>query len=292
MKVSVIVPTCDRALALASCLDRLGPGRQTIPAHDYEIVVSNDGSDEPVRSMLVARFPFVRLTSGPRNGPAANRNRGAALAHGEWLAFTDDDCLPDAGWLAAILQAVAACSGAVAVEGAVLPADERSGDLIYCPENRDGQRFWSANIAVRRDIFSTVGGFDEHYTAAAHEDQDLYLRLRRVGPVPFASHAIVFHPTRRRRIGGEIGRIGPSLSQWAYHAIKHGVNGCPRPGLGRVVRAAAGFHLRRVGQELYQAHWGNALISGCTLVAVPAVLPWHYFVQKRHAATFTAGGRE
>jgi GT2 family glycosyltransferase len=285
MRLSVIVPTCDRVSALASCLDRLAPGCQTIPAHEYEVVVSNDGKDEPVRSMLAARFPFIRLTSGPRRGPAANRNHGASLAAGDWLAFTDDDCLPDAGWLASILQIASARADAVAVEGAVIPADDRTGDLIYCPENRDGRRFWSANIAVRRDIFSAIGGFDECYTLAAHEDQDLYLRLLPLGPIPFASHAIVFHPTRQRTIVTEIGRIYPSLSQWVYHAIKHGVGGNRRAGFWRIAVAAAGFHLRRVGQELAQAHWGNAVISGCTLMAVPVVLPWQYFTAKRRAGS-------
>jgi GT2 family glycosyltransferase len=290
MKLSVIIPTCDRPSALAACLDRLAATQQTIAAHEYEIVVSNDGLDEPVRSMLSARFPLVRLTDGPRRGPAANRNCGATLARGEWLAFTDDDCLPDAGWLARIRDAAEDCADAVAIEGAVLPADNRTGDLIYCPENRCGQRFWSANIAVRREVFFAVGGFDEHYTSAAHEDQDLYLRLHAVGPVPFAPEAIVFHPTRRRRIAGEIARISPSLSQWVYHTLKHGVEGGDRTSLGRLVTKALGFHLRRVGQELSRAHWGETLISGCTLVAIPALVPVHYLVQKRHVAASPRGG--
>ena len=53
---------------------------------------------------LAQQYPWVSWGRGPRRGPAANRNAGALRARGEWLAFTDDDCVPDPNWLAPVLR--------------------------------------------------------------------------------------------------------------------------------------------------------------------------------------------
>src|SRR5205823_14984267 len=49
------------------------------------------------------RIHYVAVTG--RHGPAAARNAGWKMARGETIAFTDDDCVPDSGWLAAGLTA-------------------------------------------------------------------------------------------------------------------------------------------------------------------------------------------
>lgn len=93
--ISVIIPTCDRNEQLAKCLDCLAPGVQTLPAEQYEVIVTDDGSDLTAEQMILERYLWARWVAGPRIGPAANRNNGVQYARGEWLAFTDDDCLPD-----------------------------------------------------------------------------------------------------------------------------------------------------------------------------------------------------
>src|SRR5690349_12342880 len=113
MRVSVVVPTCDRLDALSRCLSRLAPGSQSLDAAVYDVTVSDDGKLTRASEALAGRFPFIRWTDGPKRGSAANRNHGAVFAKGYLLAFIDDDCIPDADWLGAFASAAAASSAAI-----------------------------------------------------------------------------------------------------------------------------------------------------------------------------------
>lgn len=141
MLFSVIIPTYHRNEDLAKCLECLASGQQRggiIAGCDdppdtntprevdsaqesqsgeeasdptggsthfhYEVIVSDDGRESTAKAMMAERFPWARWVPGPQRGPAANRNNGAKQAEGEWLVFTDDDCLPQAGWLEAFFK--------------------------------------------------------------------------------------------------------------------------------------------------------------------------------------------
>ena len=106
-QISVVIPTYQRPDTLAQCLDRLAPGMQSLDAARYEVIVSDDSTDETSRRMVADRYPWAQWTAGTRRGPAANRNAGARLARASYLVFTDDDCLPDPNWLSGFLVAVA-----------------------------------------------------------------------------------------------------------------------------------------------------------------------------------------
>src|SRR6185369_10255511 len=90
---SIIVPTYERPAQLSRCLQSLG--QLDYPKENYEILVVDDGSAHPLDDVP---FP-VRILRHENTGPAGARNFGASQARGEFLAFTDDDCQPDAGWL-------------------------------------------------------------------------------------------------------------------------------------------------------------------------------------------------
>src|SRR5215213_11648746 len=111
--ISVVIPTRDRNETLARCLDRLAPCAQSLSHDQYEVIVTDDSAHAAARELLFDRYPWARWTGGPRRGPAANRNAGMRAARGEWLAFTDDDCLPEPGWLSAFEAALTATPGAL-----------------------------------------------------------------------------------------------------------------------------------------------------------------------------------
>ena len=153
---------------------------QTLPVGRFEVIVSDDGPPGANAQALVAdRYPGVRWFQGPRRGPAANRNFGASHATTPWLVFTDDDCLPQSGWLAAFAESVD--SNCRVLEGRTDSGVERLGPFEQVPGNDKGGLLWSCNLAVERALFEQMGGFDAGFPYPHLEDVDFRLRLDDVG---------------------------------------------------------------------------------------------------------------
>ena len=194
---SVIIPTCHRNADLALCLDCLAPGEQSLPSETYEVIVTDDGRDSTAEAMIRDRYPWAKWTQGPRRGPAANRNHGARQAQGEWLVFTDDDCLPSQGWLGAYFEEL---HTADVLEGLTRADRGRESYAEEAPINLTGGYLWSCNFSIERKSFEAVGGFDESFPAPAMEDCDLRENLREAGiPFRFIAQAEVIHPWRQAR---------------------------------------------------------------------------------------------
>ena len=89
--VSVIIPTYAHSTYIGQTLDSVF----SQSFKDYEVIVVNDGSPDDAGSRLadLARFGRIRYVEQSHAGPAAARNRGLALAEGEYIAFLDDDDL-------------------------------------------------------------------------------------------------------------------------------------------------------------------------------------------------------
>jgi GT2 family glycosyltransferase len=209
LRISVIIPTRHRNEQLAQCLGRLAPGRQTLDAADYEVIVTDDGSRGTAASMIAERFPWVRWVAGPRRGPAANRNNGANAAQGDWLAMTDDDCLPAPDWLHAFISAIDPNIGVL--EGKTTCQAGISSPLLEAPVNLSGGNLWSCNFMIRAELFRSVGGFDESFPMPACEDIEFNGRLRKGGHIPqFVPEAIVDHPPRPRPGGWRLGLMWES----------------------------------------------------------------------------------
>lgn len=198
MRFTIVIPTCNRPADLAACLEGLAPGRQTFPAADYEVVVSDDGTSAPAGDLVRSRFGWARHTAGPRRGPAANRNHGSAGATGRWLVFLDDDCRPGDGLLAAYAAAQDREPAVRVLEGRTAADGPKRHPFDYAPVNLTGGLLWSCNFAIDRALFHELGGFCEAYAHAAMEDVDLRRRLERRGEVMrFVPEAGVVHPWRR-----------------------------------------------------------------------------------------------
>jgi GT2 family glycosyltransferase len=193
--LSIVVPTCSRVGVLSALLQRLRPERQKLDAGMYEVIVSDDAVAGPAAGRLQEEFPNVRFVTGPGRGPAANRNNGAHHARGQWLVFIDDDCQPIDGWLRAIAAEIDARPLDV-IEGKIVAPDKRASLFRRDVENLQGDCFWSANLAVRREYFDEIGGFDEDFTQAGGEDLELAHRFRSSGArTSFCPTAIVNHPS-------------------------------------------------------------------------------------------------
>jgi GT2 family glycosyltransferase len=203
---SIIVPTHDRPAQLAVCLQAIAS--LDYPRDRFEVIVVDDGGAEPLEAIVAAVRSRLAVTviKQRRGGPAAARNAGAARARGELLAFTDDDCAPDRGWLEALATRFATSPDRL-IGGAILnalPANAYSttsqaiADVTYAHFNANGDqaRFLSANnLAVRADQFRAVGGFDPAFVTS--EDRDFCDRwLHRGLLITYAPEAVVHHAHR------------------------------------------------------------------------------------------------
>lgn len=263
IKMTVVIPTFQRNDLLAKCLDCLAPEVQTLPVDQYEVIVTDDGLKTTASEMIREHYPWAKWVAGSRKGPAANRNNGAKYAQGEWLAFTDDDCLPEPNWLSAFVEATT--GSALALEGAIHPLGDPNQDLAECPVNLTGGYFWSANIAVQRSLFEKIGGFDPNYPLAAHEDQDLELRISAFTQILFVPNASVFHPVRLVPLKEAITRIPKRCAAWAYHVNKNKLSlGYEKP--LNFTLSQYKFHLVNLLRHLQRRNFKSACSSLAMLI--------------------------
>lgn len=206
VRVSVVVSTYRRPHLLERCLKALLT--QQFPPQDYEVIIVDDDTASVETKTLVNRWGQRASESGhcvryiamtgqqhPRS-PASVRNVGWRAAHGEIIAFTDDDCVPDVHWLrygmAHFTDDVDAISGCIHV-----PLPPCPTDYAYNAAQLERSAFATANCFYRRAALEAVGGFDERFTAAWREDSDLYFTLReRSFRCITVSTAVVIHPVR------------------------------------------------------------------------------------------------
>ena len=96
---SVVVPTRGDPGRLEGLLAALEA--QSLPRERFELLLALDGGAlEPALATRVGALNGRVARLGQRRGPGAARNAAAALARFEWLAFTEDDCVPASDWLA------------------------------------------------------------------------------------------------------------------------------------------------------------------------------------------------
>lgn len=208
---SVVIPTYQRNDLLAKCLDCLAPEDQTLPAQ-YEVIVTDDGVETTAEAMMRERYPWAKWIAGPRKGPAANRNNGAKYAQGEWLIFTDDDCLPSASWLSAFARAIA--SDIHVYEGKTTCEAGIHSPLEHAPINLTGGYLWSCNMMIKALLFQKLGGFDENFPYPHMEDVDLRERIKLAGYMwLFVEDALIDHPPKMLPFGERMG----VLHEWELY---------------------------------------------------------------------------
>jgi GT2 family glycosyltransferase len=194
---SVVIPTYHRNDSLAKCLDCIAPGVQSLESNQYEVIITDDGQNTTAKEMIRDRYPWAKWVAGQSKGPASNRNNGASHAQGEWLVFTDDDCLPDAQWLTAYAEAIEQHKDYDVFEGRVYVDRPRQTLAEQSPVNESGGYLWSCNFAIRSAAFKLLTGFEERFPYAAMEDVDFKRRLSKAGyQFLFVSMAAICHPFR------------------------------------------------------------------------------------------------
>lgn len=224
--VTVAVCTRDRTDDLRLCLDALS--RLDYPLPIDVLVVDNAPRTDATEQLVRDEFPRFRYAREPRPGLDWARNRAILETRGEIIAFTDDDCVVDRGWLRAVGAAFADDAAVDAITGLVVPYElETEAQLRF--ENHGGfargfTRRWhtaahpdgirgewylgagqfgtGANMAFRRALFARIGGFDPALDVGTVTngggDLDMYFRvLAEGGTLLYEPRALVRHRHRR-----------------------------------------------------------------------------------------------
>jgi glycosyltransferase involved in cell wall biosynthesis len=214
--VSVVIATRNRREPLERCLAALARQR----FRDFEVVVVDDGSVDTTPE-IADFFDGVRVIRQEHRGAAAARNLGVRNALGELVAFTDDDCIPDEGWLEAAMARFAE-PGVVAVEGRTVSTSPERSPTSLPLVNLHGGKLATCNMIYRRQAILDAGGFAEAELPFLGEDRDLAHRVRRVGSIVFEPAAVVAHPVRHLTLGDFI-RHHLRLRQtyWQVRFLRH-----------------------------------------------------------------------
>ncbi len=170
--VSVIIPTHNGAATFAACLESL----QASTLAPCEIIVVDDASTDNTAE-IAARFKCRVIRFDENVGAARAKNRGVAEAAGDILFFTDDDVIVARETLEQLVRefADAQVAGVVGLLDARIPFADFASNFKNLwmrftyerlPRERIGV-FYTSIAAMRREVFQTLGGFDEHYRGAS-----------------------------------------------------------------------------------------------------------------------------
>ena len=195
--ISVVVATHNRAPLLAPLMAGLEAQQTSQP---FEVVLVDDASDDRTwdelgRLEASSSFPVQRLRLDQNSGAATARNVGWRAARAPMIAFTDDDCVPTAGWIDALVGGLIDHD---LVQGPTLPnptQTERFGPfartIVVVAENG---YYETCNMGYRRKALEAAGGFDEGFRWPYGEDCDLAWRVKAAGGTStFVQEALVHH---------------------------------------------------------------------------------------------------
>jgi GT2 family glycosyltransferase len=214
---TVAICTRERPEALSRTLAAVAP---LIDAGHQILVVDNAPRTNRTRD-VVDRFRGVRYVCEPVPGLNVARNRAMREASTDLVAFTDDDAVPEAGWLDA-LRANFGDPRVLCATGLTLPIElETEAQELFeelSPFGRgfrrrifDGQHDnpvevgrvgAGANMAVRREIVDLVGPFDERLDAGTPTqsggDHEMFVRILAAGyQIAYDPAAVSWHRHRR-----------------------------------------------------------------------------------------------
>lgn len=225
VKISVIIPTYNRAHTLARALNSVR--RQTLPAD--EIIVIDDGSTDNTAAQLRAEYPDIVYLRQPNAGVSHARNTGIAAARNDWLALLDSDDEWHPQKLERQVEALQTQTGY-----RLCHTDElwvRNGARVN-PMNKHAKRGgWifryclplcaisPSSVLLHRGLFDDTGPFDE--TLPACEDYDLWLRITAKYPVLYLDESLI---TKYGGHADQLSRKHWGMDRFRIQALENIVN--------------------------------------------------------------------
>lgn len=210
--ISIIILNWNGLEVLRPCLKSLSENT----AVDHEVIVYDNGSAETGIEEVVAPYAQVKLVKSEVNhGFARGNNLASKHAQGKYIVFLNNDTLPQPGWLNALVDMAEANpnygllgsrlinpDGSVqhvggyfvpSVKTFMSPYRNYPADTPGINSPRECEVYIACCILVRKDVFDSVGGFDEKFFQG-YEDYDLCLKIREHGyKVMYCPDSLVIH---------------------------------------------------------------------------------------------------
>jgi GT2 family glycosyltransferase len=278
LNVSICCATYKRPDGLKRLLEALARLRfERVEAPALEVVVVDNeaaGRARAICSELEPGFPWrLRCEEEPRQGITYARNRGldCALPGADFVAFIDDDEVPEPGWLDALMRAqqrhaADVVSGPVrSTFGPEIPEWVRKGGFFRPRALADGARLeiaFTHNALVSAGLFLEIGRFDDRFAHTGGEDTDFFMRAHRAGRLMvWAADAVVEEavPLARASTGWILRR---GYREWSSHSFSEKEQ---RPGL------------RTRAERVAKA--STLILAGCATLPFSALLGKHRSVR-------------
>jgi GT2 family glycosyltransferase len=218
--ISVVIPTLGRPL-LRGCLEALA----TADVSPAEVVVVDQGRVAVLQHMA-AEFRDsgleVRYVPSTRTGRSAGLNDGIRQVRTDFLAITDDDCIPARDWVATAASLLRREPGTILTgrveagdEGVQLSVSTEREVMVQRHPRLSFDRLSGGNMAIAADIARRIGPFEEHECMRTAEDAEYAYRALRAGvPIRYDPELVVTHLGWR----GEAERV----AQYRSYARSHG----------------------------------------------------------------------
>lgn len=217
-KITVIICTRNRAIALDNSLRALDRAGATLPIGDLDVVLVDNGSTDDTQAVAgrwaAQTFLPHKIVLENRPGLSVARNTGLSLAGGDILVFTDDDCLVSPTYFQDLLAHFAADIGPAVRGGRVelgnaadLPLSIKLDRTRAVLDDRvhPGAFVLGCNMAMSAAVPKTIGRFDERFGAGgplrSGEDSEFLYRAYKAGLlVEYVPDMVVHHHHGRRHL--------------------------------------------------------------------------------------------
>jgi glycosyltransferase involved in cell wall biosynthesis len=193
-KLSIVIPTFNRAAMLADTIDRVES--QTVAAEHYEVIVVDNASTDDTRNVLEAKsrkYFNLRPLFQPKPGAAATRNAGLRQAAGETILFIDNDIAAPPDLIQNHLEYQQTPRSAV-IGNVITPWHESVDPFLRYLRHRgiynpysiasgpiDFSYYHTGNVSTPKSLLLEAGGFNEDFFLYGMEDIELGYRLEKVG---------------------------------------------------------------------------------------------------------------
>jgi glucosyl-dolichyl phosphate glucuronosyltransferase len=226
-KISVLIPTRNRAASLANLLESLARAESPEGAGSEIIVVDNGSTDRTpalLQNVLAEFKPYpLRVLHQPSPGKSQALNTGLADSNGDLVIIFDDDVTVETRCLVKLVDAYRNTDYA-AVQGRILPGVDSSGRgadierlgeyniplIDYGAELCEIRGLTGTNMSFTRELVKKVGVFDTRLgpgAAGFSEDSEFSIRIRKAGlKIGYTPHAVVYHELNPNRYGRDYNR--------------------------------------------------------------------------------------